>query len=75
MNMEFEEALELIKEGKTVTNENWNGKGMCLKAQYPDENSLMTLPYIYMVNAKGENIPWLASQQDMFSDGWELVGE
>lgn len=73
--MEFEDVLEALKDGKTITNRNWNGKGMCLKAQYPDKNSLMGLPYIYMVNANGKNVPWLASQQDMFSKGWEIVGE
>lgn len=73
--MEFEDALKALKDGKTITNRNWNGKGMCLKAQYSDENSLMSLPYIYMVDVKGEYVPWLASQQDIFSGCWEIVGE
>lgn len=71
--MKFEEALRALKDGMSITNENWNGKGMYLKVQYPDENNKMTLPYIYMVNANKENVPWLASQQDMFSNGWEIM--
>ena len=71
--MKFEEALRALKDGMPITNENWNGKGMYLKVQYPDENNKMTLPYIYMVNANKENVPWLASQQDMFSNGWEIM--
>ena len=73
--MEFGEALRALKDGMAITNENWNGNGMYIKAQYPDKNSKMNLPYIYMVNANGENVPWLASQQDMFSDRWEIVDD
>ena len=73
--MEFGEALRALKDNMAITNENWNGHNMYLVAQYPDENSKMTLPYIYMVNSDGENVPWLASQQDMFSDRWEIIGD
>lgn len=36
--MEFEEALRALKDGMIVTNENWNGKDMCIFMQkgYPD---------------------------------------
>lgn len=30
--MQFEDALKEIKNGKRVTNKNWNGKGMCVFA-------------------------------------------
>ncbi len=28
------------------------------------------LPYLMMCNAKGEFVPWLISQMDVFSDKW-----
>lgn len=68
----FEEALWLLKNGCKMQNQNWNGKDMYLVCQYPDEDSLMDLPYIYMVHASGHKQPWLASQMDLFSDGWRV---
>lgn len=73
--MNFEEALKELKNGKKIRNNNWNGKGMYLGAQYPTYLSKMTLPYIFMKNADGDLVPWLASQQDLFSEGWEVVKE
>jgi hypothetical protein len=30
-------------------------------------------PYIMMKNASGFLVPWIPSQMDIFSDGWEIV--
>lgn len=73
--MEFEDALRELKAGKRITNKHWNGSGMCLHMQTPDEFSKMTLPYIYMKNTHGDLVPWLASQMDLFSDAWQIVQE
>lgn len=89
--MEFEEALKALKEGKEVTNDNWNGnkiegKQMYLRVQKPDGNSMNTEPYIMMITCTAislnndkhtdgwetKRLPWLASQQDLFSDGWRI---
>ena len=71
--MEFEDALKELKSGKHITNTNWNGKGMHIAVMHPAEFNNMDLPYIFMQNANGECVPWLASQQDMFSNGWEVT--
>ena len=71
--MKFEEILKELKNGHIVTNNKWNGKGMFLAIQHTTDLSKMTLPYIYMSNADGDMVPWLASQQDMFSDEWEVI--
>ena len=75
--MDFGKALENLKNGHRVCREGWNGKGMWLLMQRPDENSKMTLPYIYIeypvghaAYPNGSRVPWLASQTDMFSDDW-----
>lgn len=73
--MNFSQALELLKDGKIIYREGWNGKGMSLCLQEPDTYSKMTLPYIFMRTAQGDLVPWVASQTDILSDDWaELEG-
>jgi hypothetical protein len=71
--MNFGQAIEALKQGKKVARAGWNGKGMHLELQRPDAHSKMTLPYIYMYTAQGDNVPWLASQTDMLSEDWVTV--
>jgi hypothetical protein len=71
--MTFSAALELLKAGQAVDRAGWNGKGMYIQLQEPDDGSLMTLPYIYMVTVTGDLVPWLASQTDLLADDWQLV--
>ena len=71
--MDFGHAITALKAGARVTREGWNGKGMWLELQKPDEHSKMTLPYIYMKTADNNLVPWLASQTDMLSEDWILL--
>lgn len=73
MNMNFGGSLEALKNGKRVARQGWNGKNMHLELQRPDEYSKMTLPYIFMFTAQGDNVPWLASQSDVLADDWYVV--
>ena len=75
-------ALEQIKSGSSVARKGWNGKGIFIKGQFPDNNSKMTHPYIYIdttglqtdnPDAPKNTVPWLASQTDMLSEDWILV--
>lgn len=68
--MDFGEAIKNLKEGKRVYRDGWNGKGMWLELQVPDEHSKMTLPYIYMKTVTGDLVPWIASQTDILSEDW-----
>ncbi len=69
----FEDALSWLKGGYRVRRAGWNGKGMWVEMQRPDEHSKMTLPYLYMSTATGDLVPWLISQTDALSDDWEIV--
>ena len=78
--MNFGQALELLKKGKSVYRAGWNGNGMWLQMQMPDLNSKMTMPYIYIEYPKGSKaypngsrVPWLASQTDMLSNDWAYL--
>lgn len=73
VNLGFGVALIALKEGKRVARAGWNGKGMWLALQVPDEHSKMRRPYIYMSDAQGLLVPWLASQTDMLAEDWEVV--
>jgi hypothetical protein len=73
--MTFGEAIEALKVGKKVQRDGWNGKGMWLGLQRPDAHSKMGLPYIYMSTVDGKLVPWFASQPDMLSEDWSILGE
>ena len=73
MTCTFGWALEMLRDGHRVCRSGWNGKGMWLGLQTPDENSKMTLPYIFMKTVQGDLVPWLASQTDMLSADWEIA--
>jgi len=80
--MNFGQAIEKLKEGKKATRKGWNGKGIFIELQVPDEHSKMTQPYIYIdtlglqtvnPNAPKGRVPWLASQTDMLAEDWEVL--
>ena len=62
------QSLEIV--GKTAYREGWNGKGQFITLQTPDENSKMSLPYIYITTVDGKRVPWLASQTDILAKDW-----
>ena len=69
---DFGEALRILRNSGAVARAGWNGKGMRIQLQRPDENSKMSLPYIYMVTVQGDLVPWLASQTDLLATDWRL---
>ena len=77
--MGFDDAIKLLKLGKKLRRKGWNGKGLWLELQRPDEHSKMTLPYVYLnypecdAYHKGCRVPWLPSQTDMLEEDWEVV--
>lgn len=73
--MDFGEAIREMKAGNRVQRCGWNGAGMWLALQVPDEHSKMSMPYIYMSTVDGRLVPWLASQTDMLADDWRVVAE
>jgi hypothetical protein len=78
-SMDFSFALRVLKSGGKVSREGWNGKGMWLELQQPDQFSKMTLPYVYLsypsdsINTPGARVPWLASQTDLLASDWGVV--
>lgn len=71
--MNFGEVLLRLKDGEKVAREGWNGTGMYLQLQVPDEHSKMQRPYIFMSPVDGKFVPWVASQSDLLADDWYTV--
>jgi hypothetical protein len=77
--MNIGDAVAAMETGEKVARIGWNGKGMWLELQVPDEHSKMTLPYVYINypagadNTPGARCPWLASQTDLLAKDWVLV--
>lgn len=66
----FGAALSALNTGRRVARAGWNGKGMYLELQIPDEHSKMQRPYIYIVPGEGFTTPWVASQADILAEDW-----
>jgi hypothetical protein len=75
--MTFSEALEKLKGGAKMARAGWNGKGLFVEAQFPDEHSKMGNPYLFIDAAAlgGKKTPWVPSQTDLFGEDWEEVTE
>ncbi len=77
--MDFGTALSAAKNGGKIARSGWNGKGLWVELQRPDEHSKMTLPYLYLnypadaQNTPGARVPWLASQTDILAEDWHQV--
>lgn len=56
-----------------ATRAGWNGRGMWVGAQFPDTNSKMGAPYLYISNPLGVKVPWTPSQADLFARDWALL--
>lgn len=71
--MNFGDALQALKDGRRVAREGWNGKGMYVELQVPDEHSKMRRPYLFMRPVDGDLVPWVASQTDLLAEDWQTV--
>ena len=81
-NLTFGQAIAELKKSNRVRRKGWNGVGIFLELQVPDEHSKMTHPYIYIdttglktdnPDAPKDRVPWLASQTDMLSEDWMVT--
>lgn len=83
--MKFGEAIELIKKGRKVKREGWNGKNQYIElatnVSYMNankeiinvEHDTMGNKAIAFVGTSGVQLGWLASQADMLSEDWKEV--
>ena len=68
--MVFEQAFECVKKGGWCRLPKWP-EDVKIKAQYPDENSKTTAPYLYVESRFGR-VPWTPTMIELFSEEWEV---
>jgi len=82
--LDFGDALKALKIGKKVVRKGWNGKGIFIEGQFPDEYSKMTGAYLFIDttglqttnnDAPKVRTPWLPSQTDIMAVDWTVVTE
>lgn len=83
--MKFGEAIELMKKGKRVQREGWNGKNQYIELatsiSYKNsigqiinaEHEAIGNKAIAFVGTSGVQLGWLASQADMLAEDWKEV--
>ena len=69
--MNFGQALEAVKNGKGMRLPQWSSD-VVIFAQFPDEHSKMTAPYLYVESRFGR-VPWKETMIELFSEKWEIV--
>ena len=69
--MNFGEAFEAVKKGSGMRLPQWQ-PDVIIKSQYPDENSKMTAPYLYVESRFGK-VPWKETMIELFSEDWQVV--
>ena len=70
--MTFGKALDTIIETKRgMRLPKWSSD-VVIRVQFPDENSMMTHPYLYVESRFGR-VPWKETVVEMFSKDWEIV--
>ena len=83
--MKVQEAIKLVKEGKRVQREGWNGKSQYIELatciSYKNtkgeivnaEHDAIGNCAIAFVGTSGAQLGWLASQADMLANDWKEV--
>lgn len=64
-------ALEAMKKGMGARLPHWK-PDVVIRAQYPDEHSKMTAPYLYVESRYGR-VPWKETMIELFSNDWVIV--
>lgn len=87
-NKNFGDVITALKEGRRVTRNGWNGKGMYLyyvpaasypavteiaKAEFGEDAMVPYEAYVAMKNAQGTISIWAPSQVDMFAEDWIIL--
>ena len=85
--MNFGQAIELLKEGKSLQREGWNGKNQYIElatniSYVNAHKEIINVNHeaignkaIAFVGKSGVQLGWLASQSDMLANDWKVVEE
>jgi len=69
--MNFGNAFEEAKSGNGMRLPFWSSD-VIIRVQYPDDNSKMTAPYLYVESRFGK-VPWKETMIELFSEEWVVT--
>jgi len=69
--LDFSDALSRMKNGEKVKLKQW-ANDVFISLQFPDANSKMTAPYMYVTSRFGM-VPWNPTQIELLSEDWEVL--
>lgn len=64
-------AFEAMRKGMGARLPHWK-HDVVIRAQFPDDNSKMTAPYLYVESDNGK-VPWKETNPELFSDSWQIT--
>ncbi len=85
--MNFGDAIKLLKQGKRLQREGWNGKKqyieLAISISYKNtEGKIINAKHeaignkaIAFIGTSGVQLGWLASQADMLAEDWRIIEE
>lgn len=72
-DMDFGDALFLMRSGDKVTREGWNAPGQFTFVQHPTADSVIRRPFLCLSPVDGELVPWVPTQSDLLTEDWRRV--
>lgn len=76
-NRSFPHVLAELLAGQTdqisIARLGWNGVGLRVRLQRPDEYSKMTNPYLYIETPNDTRTPWVPSMSDLLANDWAVI--
>lgn len=71
--MNFGQVLELLKQGKKVARQGWNGKGMYVELNKGGDYKFSEIhPFIVIKNVNNSFNTWVPSISDLLAEDWEV---
>lgn len=72
--LNFGDALNVLKAGGKVARKGWNGKGMYVKLDKGGDYEFSEInPFFIIKNVKNSFNTWVPSVSDLLAEDWEVV--
>jgi hypothetical protein len=70
--MTFSKMLELLKMGRKMLRTDPLWPPRYLSIQHPQNDSLLTEPFVFGYTHNRSIVPYFVSNEDLFADDWEI---
>jgi len=69
----FGEALMAMRGGQKITRRGWNASDQWVAVHHPLKGAFISVPFACLKNSRGDMVPWVPSQGDMFAEDWAIL--